>query len=424
MTYRQILDHIYGLGRFGIKPGLERISSLLEALHNPQASFKTIHIAGTNGKGSTACFIASMLDEGGFRVGLFTSPHLISFTERIRINGREIAEEDVVRLGQKLISTAPPETTFFEMVTALACLYFAEQQVDLAIMEVGMGGSLDATNALHGVLSVITPVAFDHCEYLGKSLSAIAREKAGIIKAGSPVVMSWQAVEARTEIEAHCRELQSPLYCFGNSFTADWNGKRLNYEGLDIRIKGLLPGLPGRYQLANAASALAAAEILKQMGFSLDLAAMRRGMEKARWPGRMEMFGSSPRILLDGAHNPAGSGALAEALTDIPRRRLLLVAGVMGDKDLEGILGPLLPVVDQVFAVTPALPRALSSSQLASFYRVEGIDTCDAGTVAGGLFSALKAAGADDLVLVCGSLFTVGEARAIILSREFEPFRG
>ena len=424
MTYRETLSYIYGLGRFGMKPGLARITALLKALHDPQDAFKTIHVAGTNGKGSTSCFLASILAEGGHRVGLFTSPHLISFTERIRINGREIAEEEVLSLAERVIAAALPETTFFEMVTAMASLYFAEQGVDLAVMEVGMGGRLDATNALSGILSIITSVSRDHCEYLGDSLAAIAREKAGVIKAGRPVVVSPQEEDSLAVIRACCRETESPFYGFGEAFAASWSEGGISYRGLGLGLDGLSSGLAGRYQLVNAASALAAAELLGAAGFNMDADALRCGIEKAQWPGRMEMIGPSPRILLDGAHNPAGSKALAEALEDVSRKRLLLVAGVMGDKDEDGILGPLFPLADEIFAVAPSLARALPSDRLAGFCRSRGAFAHDAGSVANGLSSARDAAGPDDLVLVCGSLFTVGEARAFLLSRDFEPFRG
>ncbi|ABQ27436.1 bifunctional folylpolyglutamate synthase/dihydrofolate synthase [Geotalea uraniireducens] len=424
MTYQETLSYIYGLGRFGMKPGLERITATLQALHNPQDAFKTVHVAGTNGKGSTSSFLASMLAEGGHRVGLFTSPHLINFTERIRINGREIAEEEVVHLAEQVIAAAPPETTFFELVTAMATLYFAEQKVQLAIMEVGMGGRLDATNALSGILSLITPVAYDHCDYLGASLAAIAGEKAGVIKVGRSVVVSPQEQDALSVIRNRCLEMKSPFYGYGEAFTAFWSDTGLSYRGIGLEMDGLRPGLAGRYQQANAASALAAAELLDGMGFPLDAGTLRSGIEKAHWPGRMEILGTSPRILLDGAHNPAGSKALAEALEDIPRDRLLIVAGMMGDKDVDGILGPLLPLADEMLAVAPSLARALPSEKLAEFCRSRGVTAHDAGTVAAGLSSARDIAGPDDLILVCGSLFTVGEARAVLLSKNFEPFRG
>jgi dihydrofolate synthase/folylpolyglutamate synthase len=424
MTYQETLAHIYGLGRFGMRPGLEKITALLHALDNPQDRIRTIHVAGTNGKGSTAAFLAAILSSAGYKVGLFTSPHLIRFTERVRINGTEIGEEEVVRLAGRLIAAAPVATTFFELVTALAFLHFAEQQVDLAIMEAGMGGRFDATNAASGILSLITPVSLDHSEYLGKTVAEIAFEKAGVVKPGQPVVTSARDEEALMVVRRQCTKLSSPLYCWGDHYNSAWEDGRLTYHGLRTDLAGVKPGIAGRYQEANAACALAAAELLGGLGFPLSAENLRVGIETASWPGRMELTGEAPRILLDGAHNPAGGQALAEALQDVPHERLILVAGVMADKDAEGILAPLFPFTNRAYAVSPALERALPSDRLAAFCRARGVACVDAGTVAEGLALAKKAAGPRDLILVCGSLFTVGEAMAILQAGHFEPFRG
>jgi dihydrofolate synthase/folylpolyglutamate synthase len=424
MTYQETLAYIYGLGRFGMKPGLERVTTLLKALGNPQNRVQTVHVAGTNGKGSTAAFLSSILSAGGHEVGLFTSPHLTNFTERMRINGIEITEEEVIALGERVMASAPEGTTFFEMVTAMAFLHFAERGVALAVMEAGMGGRFDATNAASGILSVITPVSLDHCDFLGKTIAEIALEKAGVTKPGRPVVTSAQDAQALAVIERQSAEYGSTIYRYGVDFYASWERDGLAYRGVHTALAGLRPGINGSYQAANAAAALCAAELLDALGINLDAVALKNGIEKACWPGRMEMVSDSPRILLDGAHNPAGGLALVEALTDIPRERLFLVAGVMGDKDAEGILGPLVPLIDEAFAVSPALERALPSGRLAEFFRNGGIRCVDAGPVAAGLDRAKKMAGPADLILVCGSLFTVGEARAYLLARRFEPFRG
>ena len=424
MTYQEILAHIYGLGRFGMKPGLERITALLHALGNPQERTANVHVAGTNGKGSTAAFLAAILTNSGYRVGLFTSPHLSRFTERIRINGTEIGEEEVVVLAQRVMAAAPESTTFFEIVSAMAWLYFLEEGVDLAIMETGMGGRFDATNAATGILSIITPISLDHCAYLGETLADIAFEKAGIVKPERPVVLSAQTDEARNVVERHCLELASPLFHLGREFSAEWENDGLAYCGIGIELRGIKPGIAGRYQGENAACALAAAEILGGSGFPLAGESLKIGIEQAFWPGRMETVGDAPRILLDGAHNPAGGRALAHALQDVPRERLLLVAGVMADKDAEGIFSPLLPLTDRVFAVSPAIERALPSDQLARLFVALGMDVTDSGTVAAGIGQAMHEARPDDLILVCGSLYTVGEARAIIRGERFEPFRG
>ena len=424
MTYQETLAYIYGLARFGLRPGLERISATLDALGNPHNSLKIVHVVGTNGKGSTAAFLSSLAAAGGYRVGLYTSPHLIRFTERLRINGEEIGEEAVVRLAERVIEAAPTETTFFEIVTAMAFLYFAEERVDLAIIEAGMGGRMDATSSVSGMLSVITPISLDHCQYLGETIEEIAREKAGIIKAGCPVVVSPQDAAALSVITRHCSDLECPVYLSGIDFMSSWEAEGLTYRGIQTCLAGLRPGIPGRYQQANTAAALCAAELLNRLGFGLSDQALRTGIDTARWPGRMEILGKTPRFLLDGAHNTAGASALAEALADVPYDRLFLVMGVMGDKDAEGMLDQLLPLTTTVFAVSPAMERAMPSSELAALCRQRGAAAVDAGSVADGLIRSGTAAGASDLVVVTGSLFAVGEARASLLEQRFEPCRG
>ena len=424
MTYAETLKHIYALGRFGIKPGLARISKLLGALGNPQDAFAAVHVVGTNGKGSTASCLSSILGAGGYRTGLFTSPHLISFTERIRIDGSEIDESTVTRLANRVMAAAPQESTFFEIITAMAALHFAEEGVAIAVFEAGMGGRLDATNAFNGLLCVVTPISLDHTDYLGQDIAEITGEKVGICKRGTPIVSARQHPDAARVIARRAGELGSPLYMCGEGFAATLQEGKLRYRGLSVALGSMSAGLPGRYQSGNVALALAAAELLSGTGFAVSPQALTAGVEQARWPGRMELFAGQPRVLLDGAHNPAGAAALAEALADIPRDRLLMVVGVMGDKELSGILSPLLPLADRFFAVAPAIERALPALELAAFCRKSGADAQEAGTVAQGIALARAAAGVDDLVLVCGSLFTVGEARSILLSRRFEPFRG
>ena len=424
MTYRETLAQIYGLTRFGIRPGLERISALLDSLDAPQRRLRTIAIAGTNGKGSTASFLSSILAASGLRVGLFTSPHLISFTERITINGQEISEDQVVALTSRIRAAAPPDTTFFEVVTALGLLHFAESEVDVAILEAGMGGRNDATNAAEPIISIITPISLDHCEYLGSKLGEIAAEKSGIIRSGRPVLSAPQDPAALMVLERNARSSGSPFLLSGRDFSASWNDDCLVYQGLKMRLEGLKPGIPGRHQAGNAACAVAAAELLHGDGFDVSGESVRAGVSGAFWPGRLEMFPGEPRILLDGAHNPAGSLVLAEALADFPRDRLFLVAGMMGDKDAAAILEPLLPLVARGFAVTPSLERAMPAERLAGMMLEHGVFCSAAGSVAEGLRQAVAAAGPNDLVLVSGSLFTVGEARAALLNRSCEQVRG
>lgn len=425
MTYQETLAQIFALTRFGIRPGLERISVLLNRLGNPQQKVRTVSIAGTNGKGSTAAFLSSILSAAGLKTGLFTSPHLISFTERFQINGREIGEAEVTELAAEVLAVAPSETTFFEIVTAMALQYFAREKVDLLVMEAGMGGRSDATNAADPFLSVITPISYDHCEYLGDTLTAIAREKAGIIRPGRTLISAVQDDEA-IGVLADAAAAAGARFCLEmRDFSASWQGDALSYHGLHADLEGVRPGLFGRHQAGNAACALAAAEILDSEGVaSIPLQAMREGLAQANWPGRMELFTGPPRVLLDGAHNPAGSRALAGSLADLPRQRLILVTGVMGDKDAAAILDPLLSLASRVFTVAADMERAMSPQALAGLVAERGVPCTAAGRVAEGLSQALAAAAADDLVLVCGSLFVVGEARARLLSRPCLQVRG
>lgn len=425
LAYRQLLERIYALGRFGMTPGLERIRPLLRNLGNPQDAFRAIHVAGTNGKGSTASFLAAILQAAGQRVGLFTSPHLTSFSERFRVDAAEISEEQLVVLAERVLAVAPPATTFFEVATALACLYFAEAGVALAVLEVGLGGRYDATNAVDGCLAIITPIALDHCQYLGDTVAAIAAEKAGIIRPGRPVVSAQQEPAAAAVIRDRCRQDGAPLTFAGEGFSAVWEASGLTYHGLHVELSGLQPGIGGSYQATNAACALAAAELLVQaVGVTISPAAMAVGIAAARWPGRMELFPGPPRLLLDGAHNPAGAVALAHELRQLHYQRLWLVCGVMGDKDAAGILAALLPLATEAVAVTPAIDRALPATHLAAQIAAVGTDCRVGGTVAAGLALVGTLAAADDLVVVCGSLFVVGEARAILTGHRYEPIRG
>jgi dihydrofolate synthase/folylpolyglutamate synthase len=425
MTFSELREGLFARGRFGVRPGLETTRQILDRLDHPERQFPVVHIAGTNGKGSTAAFLASILKEGGYRTGLFTSPHLIRYTERFRINGREITEEALVPLAERVLAVAPVEATFFEVTTALAFLFFAQERVDLAVMEVGMGGRLDATNAVTGILSVITPVNLDHCRYLGETIREIAGEKAGVITGNGPVVCSTQDGEALSVIAARCATSGAPLFRCGREFRAEWRQDGLlAYHGLKSSVTVLTPGIPGDYQRDNAACALATAELLTERGFPLELSSLSRGVTAASWPGRMELFPGPPRLLLDGAHNPAGVAALLASLEKIRRERLFLITGVMADKDREGVLGPLLSLADEVITVSIGLPQATPAAELVAFCSARGTQAIAAGSVAQGLAAASNRAGHDDLILVTGSLYLVGEARGVLLGQSSHPFQG
>jgi dihydrofolate synthase/folylpolyglutamate synthase len=422
MSLAGMLEKLYARRRFGIRPGVDRVRLLLERLGHPERSFRSVHVVGTNGKGSTSAFLASMLGAAGLRTALFTSPHLVNFGERFRINGQEPAPERLEALLGTVMAQAPAEATFFEIVTALAVLYFAEERAEVAVMEAGMGGRSDATAVIPSLLTVITPIALDHCEYLGASLAHIAAEKGGIAEPRTTVVSARQPAEAKEVIRRICGAGANRLVQEGDDFHASWRDDGLlHYQGLCTELSHLTPGIPGRYQAQNAALALAAAEAF---GAAAGIPVPPHALGAAQWPGRMELIPGTIPLLLDGAHNPAGAAALAEALGDYRYNRLLLVAGVMSDKDIPAILAPLMGKVHRAYAVTPAVERALNDDALAGILEELGFRATACGSVGNGIETARRENENGDLILVCGSLFTVGETKAWLAGQHFEGIRG
>ena len=426
-AYQETIEYLFGLQKHGIKLGLSNSIRLLELMGAPHRAFRAVHIAGTNGKGSTAAFITTMLQAAGFRVGLYTSPHLISFTERMRINGVQITEAKVVELAQRVrerasrpvpgVGTSVP--TFFEVTTAIAFTWFAEEQVDLAVIEVGMGGRLDATNVITPLLSIITNIDLEHTEFLGTTLELIAAEKAGIIKQGVPVVTGVVQPEVVAVLEHEAAAKQAPLYRMGKDFAPervvagrtqvfDYRGRLKSFSALEL-------GMLGRYQIDNACLAMAAMEVLQKAGVAVDEAAMRRGLAQTRWEGRLERVAQRPDIFLDGAHNPASAAQLAAAVRDMKPsyQRLVLIIGILGDKDHAGILSSLLPLADLVIVTKPQYSRAMDVEALATGVRQQhgSVETTE--TVAAAIALARQRAAPDDLVLITGSLYVVGDARAV-----------
>jgi dihydrofolate synthase/folylpolyglutamate synthase len=425
MPLTDVLERLYARRRFGIRPGVDRVVRLLGRLGNPEKQFRTIHVVGTNGKGSTSAFLSSILQHAGHSVAQFSSPHLVRFTERFRINGVEYSPEKLADKLQAVLQEAPDEATFFEITTALAAYIFSEERVEFAVMEAGMGGRSDATAAFAGEMTIITPIDLDHTDYLGTTLETIAREKAGIIKPATVVVTAEQPNVVLREIESRCALCTSVLKTSGRDFRTVWNGDRtFDYLGIDRSLNQLTSGLAGRYQSRNAAVALAAAEMLGSGGTTIPSSAYAEGIAAARWPGRMELVPGSPRLLLDGAHNPAGAAALAEALGAYSYRRLLLVTGICDDKDMERIYAPLIPLAYAVYTVTPAVERGVPSEALADFFQSRGKGARACGSVASGIQAARSSAEHDDLILVCGSLFVVGEATAWLEQVDFTGIRG
>lgn len=376
--YEETIAFIKNLTKFGINLGLERIKALLDRLGNPEKKLNVIHIGGTNGKGSTAAMLREILVQAGYRTGMYISPHLHDFRERITINGEQISKEDVTA-GineikshlQAIIAQGVEHPTEFEVSTALGLLYFANKQPDFVIVEVGMGGEIDSTNVVHPLISVITNIGMDHMDYLGDTIEKIAKVKAGIIKPGVPVVTAAEKTEALKVIEEDASSKGSPLIVVGRDVL--WTraddelqepSNRLDYRGLNRSYQGLAVALHGEHQFTNAATALAAAELLQdRFVYKITESAVRDGLNSVQWPGRLELISKDPKILMDAAHNVEGMKSLAKALDEYKeglykRKRLLLCLGMLGDKEREKAISIIAPLADKIVITRPDSPRA------------------------------------------------------------------
>src|SRR3990172_1592591 len=424
MPYQETLSYLFGLQKFGIKFGLSNISRLLELVGNPHKTLKTVHIAGTNGKGSTAATIASIMKEAGYKVGLYTSPHLIDFTERKKISGKEIEEGEVVRLTEYIRSKVQDSEfkdeleriTFFEFTTAMALIYFKEKEVDMAVMETGMGGRLDATNVIGLFVYVITNISVEHKEYLGDTIEAVASEKGGIIKDGVHILTGVDQPAAFQVIERICNEKRAPLYRLGRDFSFHRKGfNNFSYNGINESFDLLTLNLRGGHQFQNASLAVAAVEMLKNKGFLIPPEALIDGLGKVSWPGRLETISQSPMIILDGAHNPAGAEMLSRAIKEeLEFNRLYLVLGIMADKEVEGIISPLAPLAHEIILSRPKYERASNPSDLLPLTRRYNVNCTAFNDLREAIDYAKSRAGNEDLIIISGSLFTVGEARGIL----------
>jgi len=434
VTYAEATAFLYGLRRFGWRPGLATIERLVALLDDPQAGIPFIHVAGTNGKGSTAAMLDAIFRAAGYRTGLYTSPHLLSFTERIRVNGEPINEAEIVALTEELKklcaahfaleTTAPtgdrlPHPTFFELTTAMAFLHFRRRAVDAAVIEVGLGGRLDATNVIEPRVVVITNIALEHEQYLGRTLTEIAGEKAGIVKARVPVVTAARG-DALEVIRRRAAELQAPVVFAPEVYRwevreSDLAGQTIDVEGPRHRYEALRVALLGRHQVENAVLAVAAAEAAQEQGFALDTAAIRRGLAEVAWPGRLQVVEERPRIILDGAHNPAGTEALTAFLAEhrAALGRLILVFGVLQDKDWAAMLRRLAPLADAIVLTHPPTERAADPALLAPAVR-RYASASVAPDLEGALAQAREAARPEDTILVAGSLYTVAAALRIL----------
>jgi len=429
MTYQEALDYLTSLGRFGIKLGLERTEALLHELGDPQELFQGVLVAGTNGKGSVCAMVASILRASGYRVGLMPKPHLISYTERIQVDQRSIAEDDFAALLTELQPTinkvaaelGPP--TEFEILTSAALYYFARAGIDLLVCEVGLGGRLDSTNVLDLGVSVITNIALDHTQYLGSTLEAIAAEKAGILKPESIAITGAQP-PALPVIEAAAQKQQIPLLRLGQeieltAIDREWAGVQATVTTPAGTYRDLRIPLLGLHQADNAALAVAAIDALRSRGWEISDGALRDGLARTRWPGRLEVVDRNPIVLVDGAHNPAGLERSLATVQKLAReRQLVIVFGAMKDKDLPAMLAQLRAMDAPVIFTAIDWHRAATPEDLAKQFGAAA-ETAESSGEA--LDLARQRASSAGIVLVCGSLYLVGE---VIVATRARPAKG
>ncbi len=408
---------------------LERVRRLLSLMGEPQRSFRAVHIAGTKGKGSTAAMIESVLRAAGHCTGLYTSPHLHTFRERIQVAGQLIPEDSVIQLVETMqpLMAQVEDVTTFEIITCLAFAWFAEEGIDWAVVEVGLGGRLDATNVLNPEVAIITPISYDHVAILGDTLAKIAAEKAGIIKPGVPVVSAPQPEEALAVIHEVCKREGAPLTLVGRDWR--WHPESAGLDGQTFTIHhgaqdqfDLRLPLLGAHQLANATTAVAALSVLEESGLEIPLPAMQAGLQAVRWPGRLEILGREPLVVADGAHNGDSARKLIAALNELAGfDRLILVLGGSADHLMPDMLGALLPAAARTIVVQSSHPRAAGAAWIQARAAELGFQVETGESVAQALDLALAEAGPRDLICCTGSLFVAGDARAAWFRRQGMP---
>jgi len=431
LSYTQCLEELFALGRFGIKLELDTVAGMLERLGSPQKTFHAVHIAGTNGKGSVASTIASILKATGVTTGLYTSPHLIKFNERFDVNGVQVSDDEIVDayMAVKAVDTGARKATYFELTTTMAFYLFALKKVTWAVIETGMGGRLDATNVLTPALSIITNLSIEHTDYLGNTLEEIAAEKAGIIKPGVPVITGVSQPQALAVIKATARKLGAPIYVMGDDFSTiavnDKPASPFDYQGIFLFFKKLEIPLPGAHQIQNAALALGACELLSTPGANtfhppaITPETMRQGLAATKWPGRLEYILHDPHVILDGAHNLHAAENLARFLqAEGKAPHLTLVLGVLNDKPYRKMLEYLVPIAHRIIFTRPKINRNLDPEILREISRdltqVEATVIDDVGEA---VVHAIDTAPPAGTVCIAGSLYVVGEARSCILNK-------
>ncbi|WP_405379319.1 bifunctional folylpolyglutamate synthase/dihydrofolate synthase [Phascolarctobacterium sp.] len=427
MNYVESLGYLDGLGKFGIQLGMERIEGLLRELGNPEQKIKTIHVTGTNGKGSVTSMITNILLAANLKVGKFTSPHLVKYNERICLNGKDISDDDfamaisAVRVAAESVvkKGVCQQPTQFEILTAAAFLYFYLQKVDYAVIEVGMGGLWDSTNVITPVVSVITNVALDHTDRCGATVERIAMQKAGIIKEKVPVVTAAESNEALGPIISFAMFKEAPVYLYGKAFwgtevESSMAGQKFtlhagNTYASDYEIK-----LPGEHQIKNTSLAIVAAKLVSKQDDRINEVALHIGVANTLWPGRLERIHVKPDIILDGAHNPNGAEALRKALDKYyPGKKVTFVFGMMGDKDMTGVIKTLIHADDVVYTVRA--DQGARAAEAKGLAQLVGPNAIPMASLAEAYSTALASVKEDDVLCVCGSLYLVGEFKKMLL---------
>lgn len=412
--YDEAISFMYSLERFGILLGLDNIGSLLNQLGNPEKKFPSVHVAGSNGKGSTSSFVYSVLLEAGLSTALYTSPHLNDFRERIRLNGALVSEESLLKSIRKVRQAYDPErTTFFEFTTAAAFDCIAREKPDMAVIEVGLGGRLDATNTVSPSVTVITDISREHEDYLGVGLAAVAREKAGIIKENVPLITAAGRAEAWAVIESAARQKHAPVKKFGRDFVGVRTSMNtFTYKSSGLVLEDLAMAMPGSHQIKNAALAIAVLEELRALGYKVPDEAIRNGVSKTKFPGRFEILRREPDVVIDGAHTPEGMRLLKSTFRQVyPGIKPLLLLGMLRDKNFKALIDVIVPIAREVVCVAPQGNRALDPEELAAMVREHGIPATVAPDITEGFQRLLEKASPDDVVLAAGSLYMIGPVR-------------
>ena len=421
MSYETTLQYIHNVKWQGSKPGLERTRELLKSLGNPENSLKFVHIAGTNGKGSTAACIASVLQTSGYRTGLYTSPYILRFNERMQVNGVHISDEELEALTDEIRPFADAMTdtpTEFELITALAMKYFVYKECDIVVLEVGMGGELDSTNVIDTPeVAVITAIGLDHMAELGPTLSSIASAKAGIVKNGGDVVIYGGDREVEEVFERVCRERNAVLHRADFSrlvvHASELDAVRFDYEP----FKNIRLPLVGTYQPKNAALAITVLVVLKEKGWKLSDGDIVTGLSRVYWPGRFEVLRHHPVFILDGAHNPHGIEATSDSLkSHFGDRKIVFLMGVMADKDVYAMVRFITPLAKSFVTVTPHNPRAMQAEKLKDILSVYGMPVTACAEIPEGVAEAIRQAGPEGVVCALGSLYFSGDIREAVIA--------